>query len=164
MLITKFLEEPLGQIFDKYKKKWFGEDGNFKGIDVVLDSMTGFSNDLNAVGEGFQEIWNSLPDNVKEWFGGDAEREAVQKGIATASQESVDENNARVTTIQGHTYSLVQGVTELNRTGNAILEKVTGIEKNTKETNDKLDKMSNDVKNMKSSLDNIETKGIYIKT
>lgn len=164
MLITKFLEEPLGQIFDKYKKKWFGEDGNFKGIDVVLDSMTGFSNDLNAVGEGFQEIWNSLPDNVKEWFGGDAEREAVQKGIATASQESVDENNARVTTIQGHTYSLVQGVTELNRTGNAILEKVTGIEKNTKETNDKLDKMSSDVKNMKSSLDNIETKGIYIKT
>lgn len=164
MLITKFLEEPLGQIFDKYKKKWFGEDGTFKGIDVVLDSMTGFSNDLNAVGEGFQEIWNSLPDNVKEWFGGDAEREAVQKGIATASQESVDENNARVTTIQGHTYSLVQGVTELNRTGNAILEKVTGIEKNTKETNDKLDKMSNDVKNMKSSLDNIETKGIYIKT
>ena len=88
----------------------------------------------------------------------------MQKGIATASQESVDENNARVTTIQGHTYSLVQGVTELNRTGNAILEKVTGIEKNTKETNDKLDKMSNDVKNMKSSLDNIETKGIYIKT
>lgn len=164
MLITKFLEEPLGQIFDKYKKKWFGEDGNFKGIDVVLDSMTGFSNDLNAVGEGFQEIWNNLPDNVKEWFGGDAEREAVQKGIATASQESVDENNARVTTIQGHTYSLVQGVTELNRTGNAILEKVTGIEKNTKETNDKLDKMSSDVKNMKSSLDNIETKGIYIKT
>ena len=164
MLITKFLEEPLGQIFDKYKKKWFGEDGTFKGIDVVLDSMTGFSNDLNAVGESFQEIWNSLPDDVKEWFGGDAEREAVQKGIATASQESVDENNARVTTIQGHTYSLVQGVTELNRTGNAILEKVTGIEKNTKETNDKLDKIGNDMKNVKSSLDNIETKGIYIKT
>ena len=164
MLITKFLEEPLGQIFDKYKKKWFGEDGTFKGIDVVLDSMTGFSNDLNAVGEGFQEIWNSLPDDVKQWFGGDAEREAVQKGIATASQESVDENNARVTTIQGHTYSLVQGVGELNRTSNMILERVTGIEKNTKETNDKLDKVGKDVQKMKDTLDNIETKGIYIKS
>lgn len=164
MLITKFLEEPLGQIFDKYKKKWFGEDGTFKGIDVVLDSMTGFSNDLNAVGEGFQEIWNSLPDDVKQWFGGDAEREAVQKGIATASQESVDENNARVTTIQGHTYSLVQGVGELNRTSNMILERVTGIEKNTKETNDKLDKMGKDITKMNNTLDNIETKGIYIKT
>lgn len=42
----------------------------------------------------------------------ETEREGVKKGIATASQESVDENNARLTTMQGHTYLLVQNSNE----------------------------------------------------
>lgn len=164
MLVTKFLEEPIGQIFDKYRKKWFGEDGNFKGIDNVINSMDEFSNDLNQVGEGFTQIWDSLPDNVKEWFNEDAEREGTSRGIATASQESVDENNARLTTIQEHTYTLVQGMGELNRTSSAILDKVTGIEKNTSEANTKLDTMSKSVKDIKDTVDDISTRGIKLKS
>ena len=163
MLITKFLEEPLGEIFDKYKKKWFGEDGQFKGIDTVIDSMNGFSNDLNQVGEGFQKIWSTLPDTVKDWFTEDVERQGATKGIATASQESVDENNARLTTIQGHTYSLVQGMEELNRTTNTILERVTGIERNTSTTNDRLNNIDNKVKSIKDSVDDISLRGIKLR-
>lgn len=163
MLITKFLEEPLGQVFDKYKKKWFGEDGQFKGIDTVIDSMNTFSNDLNQVGEGFQKIWSTLPDTVKDWFTEDVEREGASKGIATASQESVDENNARLTTIQGHTYSLVQGMEELNRTTNTILERVTGIERNTSNTNTKLDAIDSKMKSVKETVDDIYLKGIKLK-
>lgn len=48
-----------------------------------------------------------------EYLKGDEEeqsREASKKGIATASQESVDENNGRLTVIQEHTYSINEGV------------------------------------------------------
>mgnify|MGYP002623993813 CR=1 FL=1 len=163
MLITKFLEEPLGQIFDKYKKKWFGEDGQFKGIDTVIDSMNTFSNDLNQVGEGFQKIWSTLPDTVKDWFTEDVEREGASKGIATASQESVDENNARLTTIQGHTYSIMEGVSELNRTSSMILQSVMSIDKTTKDMDDNLSYIRKDMKNIKNSVDDIQIRGVKLK-
>ena len=164
MLIQKFIEEPLGQIFDRYKKKWFGEDGQFKGVDSVIDSMNGFSNDLNQVGDGFNKIWSTLPDTVKDWFAPEeSEREGASKGIATASQDSVDENNARLTTIQGHTYTLVQGVNDLNATSNQILEKVTGIERNTSDMNRKLDDIDKKTKSIKDSVDDINMKGIKLR-
>lgn len=31
MLVQKYLEERIGGLFDKYKKEWFGNDGQFKG-------------------------------------------------------------------------------------------------------------------------------------
>ena len=164
MLIQKFIEEPLGQIFDRYKKKWFGEDGQFKGVDSVIDSMNGFSNDLNQVGDGFNKIWSTLPDTVKDWFAPEeSEREGASKGIATASQDSVDENNARLTTIQGHTYTLVQGVNDLNATSNQILEKVTGIERNTSDMNRRLDDIDKKTEAIKDSVDDINMKGIKLR-
>lgn len=163
MLITKFLEEPLGDIFNKYKEKWFGTDGKFKGIDAVINSMDGFSKDLNDVGAGFAAIWAELPDSIKSFFPDESEREGQSKGIATASQDSVDENNARLTTIQGHTYTIVQGLQELNRTSNAILERLAGIESNAEEINDKLDTVNGNVKRIHDTVDDIKTQGIRLK-
>lgn len=165
MLVTELLEKPMGVIFDRYKKRWFGDDGSFLGIDAVKNSMTDFAGELNGLVNAFQTGMEGLPDELKEIILGNAEeqREGTQKGIATASQESVDENNARLTTIQGHTYTLAQGMVELNRTSNAILEKVTDIEKHTSDANDKLDDMGKDIKKMKGSIDDISTKGIKLK-
>lgn len=165
MLVTELLEKPMGEIFDKYKNRWF-KDGSFLGMDAVKNSMGDFAGELNELVNAFQTGMSDLPDELKSIILGNAEekREGTQKGIATASQESVDENNARLTTIQGHTYTLAQGMVELNRTTNAILEKVTEIEKNTSDANDKLDNMGKDIKNMKGSMDDISTKGIRLKT
>lgn len=162
MLVQKFIEEPMGQLFNQMKSKWFDSEGNFNGIQSVIDSSQEFADGLNAIGNDFQDVWDNLPDDVKQWFGMD-EREASQRGIATASQESVDENNARLTTIQGHTYSLVQGMEELNGTANEILVKVTGIERNTDEANNKLDNMGNRVRNIETTVDDIYRNGIKLK-
>ena len=35
MLVSKFVEERIGDIFDQYKSKWF-KDGVFVGIDGVI--------------------------------------------------------------------------------------------------------------------------------
>lgn len=163
MMITQFLEPAIGKIFDKYRKVWFDEKGNFQGIDTVKDSANSFANDLNNAGEQFSQIYDALNQGMKDLFESDAERDGTSRGIATASQESVDENNARLTTIQGHTYSLVQGMGELNATSNQILARVTGIERNTDETNNKLDNMNSRIRRIESSVDEIQTKGIIIK-
>lgn len=164
MMIQNLLEEPIGQIFDKYKQRWFGTDGRFKGIDSVIGSMDEFSNDLNAVGSSFKAIMDELPDEIKQYFTGDEERQASERGIATASQDSVDENNARLTTIQSHTYTLVQGVAELNATGNQILDKLSGIEDNTAKTAETLDDVKDEVKRVKDAVEDITTKGIKLKS
>lgn len=163
MMITQFLEPAIGKIFDKYKKIWFDEKGNFQGIDTVKNSANNFANDLNNAGEQFSQIYDALNQGMKNLFESDAERDGTSRGIATASQESVDENNARLTTIQGHTYSLVQGMGELNATSNQILARVTGIERNTDEANTKLDNINSRIRRIESSVDEIQTKGIIIK-
>lgn len=163
MLVQKYLEERIGGIFNRYKKEWFGNDGSFKGIDAVIGSMNGFAGELNQVGEEFNAIYQGLSDSLKNYFTGDAEREGMSKGIATASQDSVDENNARLTTIQGHTYTLTQGMAELNRTSSLILDKVAGIEENTAKSAETLDEVSDGVKKIKNSVDEIQQQGIKIR-
>lgn len=102
MLVSKFVEERIGDIFDQYKSKWF-KDGVFVGIDGVIDSMGNFADDLNKVGDEFQAIWDSLPAETKELLGnaGAARQEATERGFQTMSQDTGDELNGRFTDIQG---------------------------------------------------------------
>lgn len=162
MLVSKYLEEPLGEIFDKYKSKWY-KDGEFAGIDAIMNSMGGFANDLNAVGSQFQTIWEMMPDSIKNMFAPAEEaREASEKGIATASQDSVDELNGRTTAIQGHTYLLSENSKILVANSNRILDHLAGIEANTTNLS-RLEKIETGVKELKSSIDDIALKGIKIK-
>lgn len=165
MLVSKYLEEPLGEIFDKYKNKWF-KDGQFMGLDAVIASMSGFANDLNAVGQDFAEIWEALPDSVKNMFDvtEEATREASEKGIATASQESVDELNGRATAIQGHTYSISENTKLLVATANLILQSVLNIEGNTDGLSTRMANVESDVRDMRNTVNDLALKGIRIKS
>ena len=163
MLVSKFLEEPLGDIFDKYKAKWF-KDGQFAGLDAVINSMNGFASDLNAVGEDFAAIWDSLPDSVKGMFTvTDAAREASQKGIATASQESVDELNGRATAIQGHTYSISENTKQLVAHSAAILESVLNIEMHTENISRRLERVEDGISDVRDTVNDMAIKGIKVK-
>lgn len=164
MLVSKFLEEPLGEIFDKYKAKWF-KDGQFVGLDAVIQSMSGFASDLNAVGTDFAKIWENLPENVKSMFEvtADATREASQKGIATASQESVDELNGRATAIQGHTYSIAENTKIILSVVNMILQSVLNIEKHTENMVGRIESIESSVKETKDTVNDFALKGIKMK-
>ena len=153
MLVSKYLEEPLGDIFDKYKSKWF-KDGQFVGLQAVIDSMSGFAADLNAVGNDFAQIWEALPDSVRGMFNVaeqvteevTAAREGATKGIATASQESIDELSGRATAIQGHTYSIAENTRLLLASVNMILSSVLNIERHTETMADEATEMRKQVK------------------
>lgn len=164
MLVSKFLEEPLGEIFDKYKKKWF-PDGQFAGLDAVISSLGGFASDLNAVGDVFATIWENLPDSVKSMFDvtEEATREASEKGIATASQESVDELNGRATAIQGHTYSISENTKIILSVVNMILQSVLNIETHTERISGLVEDVESSVKEMKDTVNDIALKGVKLK-
>nr|DAN17427.1 MAG TPA: tail tape measure protein [Caudoviricetes sp.] len=164
MLVSKFLEEPLGEIFDKYKKKWF-PDGQFAGLDAVISSLGDFASDLNAVGDDFATIWENLPDSVKSMFDvtEEATREASEKGIATASQESVDELNGRATAIQGHTYSISENTKIILSVVNMILQSVLNIETHTERISGLVEDVESSVKEMKDTVNDIALKGVKLK-
>lgn len=164
MLVSKFLEEPLGEIFNRYKAKWF-KDGQFQGLDSVINSMNGFASDLNAVGEDFAAIWENLPDSVKNMFTvtSDAEREASKKGIATADQDSIDELNGRMTAVQGHTFSISENTKTILATTQSILRSVMHIEDETDGLGARLVRVENHVKEMTNTLDGMATNGIRLK-
>ena len=163
MLIQKFLEEPLGEIFNKYKEKWF-KDGEFQGIDAVTQSLSGFAQDLNEVGGDFAQIWDALPDEIKNIIGGTtAAREASEKGIATASQESVDELNGRMTAVQSHTYSICESTKQLVQTATLILNSVLNIESNTDSMEARMRNIEDDLGEVKDTMNDIALKGIKLR-
>lgn len=162
MLVKKLLEEPLGEIFDRYKSKWF-TDGRFNGIDAVNDSMTGFAGELNALFDAFAEGMDAIPEDLKDILLGEAERSATDKGIASASQDSVDELNGRMTAVQGHTYSISENTKILVSNTSAILRSVQSIEESTDSMNDRLSNVETSLSSVKNTVNDIALKGIKIR-
>lgn len=164
MLVQQFLEDRLGKVFDKYKAKWF-QNGQWVGTQAVIDSMSGFANDLQVVGDEFAELWENLPDSVKNMFTStaDAEREASSEGIATASQDSVDELNGRMTAVQSHTYSISENTKILVANTQAILNAVLSIDNNTQGLSERMETVEGYVKVMRDTVNDIALKGVKLK-
>ena len=160
MLISKLVEQPIGHIFDKYQKEWFGSDAKFKGIDAVTDSLPGLATELEAAGVGMMEALKHLSPALEGVLkiADDTEdkRTAERKGIATASQESVDELNGRATAIQGHTYLIESHTRELKSITNSILSEVTAIRTNT----DTLHDIKKELTSVRGSISEMQVKGI----
>ncbi len=90
-------------------------------------------------------------------------RQASEKGIATASQDSVNELNGRMTAIQGHTFSIAEQTRMLANNSSLILRSVMGIERNTNDLPTRLAAVESATKAMRNSLDDIALKGVKIK-
>lgn len=115
-------------------------------------------------------------DNQFGWAGdlmGGSEREGAKKGIATASQESVDENNARLTTIQGHTYLIMENTKEMKLQQAAIREQMQEVRSLAKEGIQHLADISRNtyqlyetnarLRRVEGELSNINTRGVVIR-
>lgn len=89
-------------------------------------------------------------------------RQAVAKGIATASQQSVDENNGLLTAMQGFTSEININVQTLVANSTRALNHLAGIEQNTTPLV-RLERISDDIRTMKESIHQITLKGIAIR-
>ena len=171
LMIQEILMPEIMKIFDSYKSKWF-KDNKFVGFDAIMGDMPGLFDELNGLYGGFSGSLDGLSDELKEILGfgdADADRTASQSGIATASQDSVDENNGRLTAIQGHTYNIsekaniIADYTErLVRSNEVILDRLSGIETNTAFCRH-LEAIQKDMEEVRNNIENIDLRGIKIK-
>lgn len=127
-----------------------------------LNALMGIVGDAMKVAGENVEAYNEFLENADQYAESvgintfDSERSAESKGIAQASQDSVDELNGRMTAIQGHTYSLMEGQRQLINDSAQVLRHLAGIESNTAE----LRQMRLDMAAMRSDISDIATRGI----
>lgn len=87
-------------------------------------------------------------------------REASRKGLAQASQDSIDELSGRATAIQGHTYDIATYTRQLVTTSGAILGRVTEIRDNT----NRLERIEGSTDKLRRSMEEITIKGIKVRS
>ena len=86
----------------------------------------------------------------------------AQKGIAAASQDSVDELNGRMTAVQGHTFSIAENSRSLVANTSRMLEHLAGIEDNTGELA-RLENIETCLSDMRRTVNAFKSQGIRVR-
>ena len=162
--ISNKFDEQIQAWYDSVTAAMMNSDGSYR--ELSEDQLNYYRNWWNNLTNGMIEERDRLADltgytNLSE---DEATREASKEGIATASQESVDELNGRATVIQGHTYSISENTKLLVQSTNLILKSVQQIERNTDDVPQRLANLESNMKAVKDTVNDIALKGIKIKT
>lgn len=164
MVVQTVFVQPLMQRLNKYLQDYAAsqnlaqdEYGNYIWTNEAFQGMAeGLRTQVDGAKELFQLLNNQLNAAGLGWGDSANDRSAQARGIATASQESVDELNGRATTIQGHTFNISENSNIIRDNTNAILGSVRQIEIYT----ERLVRIDNDIHNLK---DTIEMRGVKIR-
>ena len=120
-------------------------------------------------GRKVEEALAPIIERIRQ-LGQEEERRAGTKGIAQASQESVNELNGRFTAIQGHTYGIKQDTSSiadstfrLLAVSNDILGTVRSIDNTTSSIDTRLADIHNTMVYLRRSMSGIEQNGLKLK-
>lgn len=104
MLVQKLLEQPLGNILDRYSKRWYDDRGNFIGFDSVIRDADSMGKEIKGLGEGFSKAMESLPDDIKKYFTGEAsapvEKDSLSGAIKGVSEETASKLGGQINAIR----------------------------------------------------------------
>lgn len=159
-LTEQLLKKPILDAFDKYKERFKDVGFDPRKIRELIPDL---AKDFKQIGDryvpAYTEALNALKKQMEDAFGaGEKAREASKRGIATASQESVDENNGLLRSMQGLTSEIQADVSRLRSIASEQLLRLAGIESNTSH----LVGMREDLKSVQESLSDIQTRGVKI--
>lgn len=151
-------------LFKKYTEdiatltETYVNDGNQSNYAEAIATTTNkLMKDMEGAKDTYKQVWDAWKSEMKK-IGIDmndtdsSSGSAQARGIARASQESVDENNARLAMMQQHTYSINANVSQLVATSSLMLQHLQGIHTNTNE----LSRLAK----IESTLSDIQTYGI----
>lgn len=159
-LTEQLLKKPILDAFDKYKQRF--KDVGFDPS-KIRELMPDLAKDFKQIGERYVPAYTEALNTLKKQMGdvlgaGENAREASKKGIATASQESVDENNGLLRSMQGLTAEIQADVHRLRSIAGEQLLRLAGIESNTSH----LVGMREDLRSVQQSLSDMQTRGVKI--
>ena len=160
-MFSGIIEQANTRMQDVMKDLTLNEESKFKEYVNILDTMaTGIlsqQGNYNALMQRYQEMAAKKGFNL---FSDEANRTGANKGIATASQDSVNELNGRMTAVQGHTYSISENTKILVSNTTALLKAVMHIESETDGMRERLVKIESNSNQIKNSLNDIAIKGV----
>lgn len=151
-------------MFDKnYKAKleeWYDLWSEYMEDGVIdNDEQTALDKLKASIVNGAKTGADLINDQFKDIYQEEARREASKNNGITASQDSVNEANGRMTVIQSHTYSMKESLQTLVSIASLILEKLIGIETNT----NRLEKIEKHLSSVKTGIDTMTSSGLIIK-
>lgn len=160
----------MGSMFDQLEDrmmKSFGEGGDQDIVDDLIWMESEYPKRLDQYNEAMTEVQKSLRGLGYDAWESDHQRTAQTKSTINASQDSVDESNARLTTIQGHTFEMNENVRTIREQHQALiantaalLEHVQGIHSDTGEMKATAAEIQKMVTTIKSSVGTIVDKGV----
>lgn len=160
-MFSGIIEQANTRMQDVMKDLTLNEESKFKEYVKILDTMTtgilSQQGNYNALMQRYQEMAAKKGFNL---FSDEANRTGANKGIATASQDSVNELNGRMTAVQGHTYSISENTKILVSNTTALLKAVMHIENETDGMRERLVKIESNSNQIKNSLNDIAIKGV----
>jgi len=150
-----------GKLFDELENRFnssFGANGDMN----IVDDMEWFLSIYQSQIDGYNEAMKKAQEAAKargiDLWQDDSTRSGLSKGIAQASQESVDTLGGTATTIMGHTYSISENIKMMLSINNEILENVKGIKKDTA----RLQNIEKGIDSVRSDINDITVKGIKL--
>lgn len=160
-MFSGIIEQANTRMQDVMKDLTLNEESKFKEYVNILDTMTtgilSQQGNYNNLMQRYQEMAAKKGFNL---FSDDATRTGANKGIATASQDSVNELNGRMTAVQTHTYSISENTKILVGNTTALLKAVMHIESETDGMRERLVKIESNSNQIKNSLNDIAIKGV----
>ena len=156
--------QPVIQKQSELVKQAFASGNREEYIKALGEASRAFADVQKVAQEEYKNMADIFKKNGNDLTADStASREASQKGIATASQDSVDELNGRMTAVQSHTFDIAENTRMLLATTNEILKGVVGIERNTGNVHTRLSVVEQHLKSVKDTVGDIALKGIKIK-
>ena len=120
-------------LFNELEKR-FNDSFKAGGDQSITDDLIWFDKiykgNLDKYKEAMDQAKAELEGQGYDAWSSDT-RTGTSKGIANASQDSVDELNGRATAIQGYTYNIQENTAALVRHSASMLEHLSGIRDNT---------------------------------
>lgn len=153
------LQDANDRMLEIMQKRTLSPEQRFNEYFNVIDELTSTILGSQDEYDNFmQRLQKSLSNKGLDMF--QADRQGASKGIAQASQDSVDELNGRMTAVQGHTYSISENTKSMLLTTNAILKSVISIEGHTA----RLQAMDNNIRGLREAVSDISVKGVKLKS
>ena len=162
LLIQQFLEKPIAEAINKLKKA-VSADGSID-MDEMYASIGQIYDDLSKVGDNagkIQEVYETLMK--KMGIDMDDMLSGQRKGIATASQDSVDELNGRATAIQTHTAMIAQGTARLTSLAQSTFDQLVEVARMVKEGNATRQRIETSTATIATKVRDFDTYGIKVK-
>ena len=162
LLIQQFLENHIRDAIAKYKDA-VTKDGEVSidemlaNVGVLKDALSGIGDVAGTLPKILEDTLSKLGIDIDDALGGQ------RKGIAAASQDSIDELNGRATAIQTHTAMIAQGTARLTSLAQSTFDQLVEVARMVKEGNTTRQRIESATVSMEIKMRDFETQGIKVR-